>query len=96
MTEIEKLDALVENVSKAIAKEAIKDPKVELLSGFKGIDYYTAMIDVNEIGDINRFNSPRKLVSWAGLCPSIRQTSSKCRMMMITKRGNKRVRWALT
>ena len=25
----------------------------------------------SEIGDINRFSSPQKLVSWAGLCPSV-------------------------
>jgi len=68
LAEIEKLDALVEEVSKAIAKEAVKDSRVELLLGFKGIDYYTAMIIVNEVGDINRFSSPRKLVGWAGLC----------------------------
>ena len=96
LAEIEKLDALVEDVSKAIAREAVKDPRVELLLGFKGIDYYTAMIVVNEIGDINRFVSPRKLVSWAGLCPSVRQSGGKCRMGGITKRGNKWVRWALT
>ncbi len=68
LAEIDKLDALVEEVSRAIAREAVKDSRVELLLGFKGIDYYTAMIIVNEIGDINRFSSPRKLAGWAGLC----------------------------
>jgi len=85
LAEIEKLDALVEEVSKAIAKEAVRDSRVELLLGFKGIDYYTAMIIVNEVGDISRFISPRKLVGWAGLCPSVRQSGGKCRMGGITK-----------
>ena len=91
----DKLDALAEEASRAIAREAVKDSRVELLLGFKGIDYYTAMIIVNEIGDINRFSSPRKLVSWAGLCPSVRQSGGRCRMGGITKQGNKWVRWAL-
>jgi transposase len=64
--------------------------------GFKGIDYYTAMILVNEIGDINRFSSARKLVGWAGLCPSVHQSGGRCRMGRITKQGNRWVRWALT
>ena len=34
-----------------------------------GIDYFSAMMIPSEIGDINRFSSPQKLVSWAGLCP---------------------------
>jgi len=96
LAEIEKLDELVEGVSNVIAKEAVKDPRVELLMGFKGIDYYIAMILVNEIGDINRFNSARKLVGWAGLCPSLHQSGGKCRMGRITKQGNRWVRWALT
>ena len=28
------------------------------------------MMIASEIGDITRFSTPEKLVSWAGLCPS--------------------------
>ena len=41
-----------------------------------GIDYFSAMMMMmiaSEIGDISRFNTPGKPVSWAGLCPSIHQ-----------------------
>jgi len=31
------------------------------------IDYFSAMMISSEIGEINRFNSPEKLVSWAEL-----------------------------
>ena len=34
-------------------------------------------------------------MSWAGLCPSVRQSGGRCRMGGITKQGNKWVRWAL-
>jgi len=95
LEEIDKLDALIGEVSRAVAKEAVKDPRVELLLGFKGIDYYTAMVVLCEIGDINRFSSARKLVRWAGLCPSLHQSGSSRRMGKIIKQGNKWVRWAL-
>ena len=36
-----------------------------------GIDYFSAMLIASEIGDISRFNTLGRLVSWAGLCPSI-------------------------
>jgi transposase len=96
LSEIRHLNGLLEEVSRAIAREAVKDKRVELLLGFKGIDYYTAMVLVNEIGDINRFSSAKKLVSWAGLCPSLHQSGPTLRTGGITKRGNKWVRWVMT
>jgi transposase len=39
-----------------------------------GIGYFYAMMIFSVIGDINRFSSTQKLVSWAGLCPSIHQS----------------------
>lgn len=95
LDEVDKLDALVGEVSKVIAKEAVEDPRVELLLGYKGIDYYTAMVVLNEVGDISRFSSARKLVRWVGLCPSVHQSGEWCRMGKIVKQGNKWVRWAL-
>ena len=34
------------------------------------------MLIASEIGDITRFNTPEKLVSWSGLCPSIHQSGN--------------------
>lgn len=50
--------------------EASNNKSVKILMSMTGIDY-TAMLITSEIGDINRFSSPQKLVSWAGLCPSV-------------------------
>jgi transposase len=41
-----------------------------------GIDYFYAMMIASEIGDITRFSTPEKLVSWSGLCPSIHQSGN--------------------
>lgn len=43
-----------------------------------GIDIFSAMlISTTEIVDITRFSTPWKLVSYAGLSPSTRESSGK-------------------
>jgi len=74
LSEIRYLSGLLEELSRAITREAVKDERVELLMDFHGIDHYTAMVLVSKIEDIGRFSSPKKLVSWAGLCPSLHQS----------------------
>jgi transposase len=61
-----------------------------------GHDYYGALLLLHEIGDIRRFSSPKKLVSWAGLAPSLHQSGDVRYTGRITKQGNARVRWYLT
>ena len=41
-----------------------------------GIDYYAAMLLASEIDGIGRFASPKKLVSWAGMCPTVHQSGN--------------------
>jgi transposase IS116/IS110/IS902 family protein len=60
-----------------------------------GIGCFSAIMISSEIGDINRFSSPQKLVSWAGLCPSIHQSRISLYMRRM-KDGNKKVRWILS
>jgi transposase len=88
LDEIYRLDGLIDEVSRVIAGEAVEDPRVELLLGYKGIDYYTAMVALYEVGDINRFCSARKFVGWVGLCPSVHQSEEHCRRGGIKKQGN--------
>ena len=44
-----------------------------LISSIPGIGIWLGAIIISEIGDINRFNSPKKLLAFAGLDPSVRQ-----------------------
>ena len=50
------------------------------------------MLLLAEIGDINRFSSDKRLASWAGLAPSVRQFGEKIRIGGVGGPGNKRVR----
>jgi transposase len=68
---------------------------VKLLIGFTGIAHYSAILLLNEIGDVNRFPSADKLVSYAGLAPSQRQSADHTYHGHITRQGNSYIRWIL-
>ncbi len=63
--------------------------------GFTGIDYYSAMLLLSEMGPVTRFQSARKLVSYAGLAPGTRKSAEHTFHGRITKQGNKHIRWIL-
>ena len=48
-----------------------------------------------EIGEIERFASPKKLVGYTGLCPRVYQSGEKDRRGPLTKAGPKYLRWAM-
>jgi len=71
------------------------NPQARLLMSIKGIDYYSALMISAEIGDVRRFNSAKKIISYAGLNPSISQSGDKCYVGHISKQGNNNLRWIL-
>jgi transposase len=60
-----------------------------------GIDYFSAMLISSEIGDISRFSTADKLVSWCGLCPTVHQSGNTMYMGRIKKDGNKKINWIM-
>ncbi len=60
-----------------------------------GINYVTALTIISEIVDISRFASAEKLVSYAGLAPSHRDSTDVHRGDKITKRGSAWLRNAM-
>ena len=68
----------IDVVSKEISKYACRDDKyVQILPSITGIDVFSAMLITAEIVDVSRFSTPWKLVSYAGLAPSIRESAGK-------------------
>lgn len=92
--QIEFLNAEIKNVESKISYQASNNESVKILMSMTGIDYFSAILITSEIGDITRFNTPEKLVSWAGLCPSIHQSGNSLYMGRM-KDGNKKIRWIL-
>lgn len=92
---IEHLDKLVDDLDNEIKSKAQHDEKASAAATMPGIGYFTALLVVAEIGDVNRFLSSKKLCSYAGLVPSIRQSGDVVRTGHITKQGSKLIRWAM-
>jgi transposase len=95
LEQVASLNHSIDKLTESIASSAITNPEVKLLMGFTGIDYYSAMFLINEIGPVARFSSPKKLVAYAGLAPSTRQSGNHTTHGSITKEGNSHIRWIL-
>jgi transposase len=92
---LEAVDEQVGFMEEKIAALAVEDPQVRLLMTMPGVGYFTAMLLLAEIGDIDRFSSDKRLASWAGLAPSVRQSGEKVRIGGVGGPGNRRVRWVM-
>lgn len=70
-------------------------PIVRALQTMRGVDLIVAVTFVTEVGDVNRFESPRQLMGYLGLVPGERSSGESIRRGGITKAGNGRVRHML-
>lgn len=92
---LKRLDEQVGFMEAKIAAVAVNDERVRLLMTMPGLGYFAASLLVAEICDIRRFTSDKRLVSWAGLAPGIRQSGERVVAGRVTKQGNKLVRWVM-
>jgi transposase len=70
-------------------------PVVKALMACKGFQEVAAMTLISELGDLRRFDHPRKLMAFLGLVPGEHSSGSKRRQGAITKCGNSHARWML-
>jgi transposase len=92
---LESLQHQIKTVDQEILSKASRDQDVKLLLSLTGVSIYTALLLKSEIGDIKRFPNYKKLVSWAGLAPSMHQSGSVEYYGNITKQGSKMIRWIM-
>lgn len=88
----------LERLAKAIAAELEHwrwRPVVEALQALRGISAIHGVRIVAELGDLNRFESPRKLMGYLGMIPSEDSSGGRRRQGSITKAGNSSARRAL-
>ena len=62
-------------------------PYVPHLMTVPGIAWVLGYTIAAEIGDIDRFPSPKKLVGYTGLCPRVHQSGQRDRRGALTKHG---------
>jgi len=93
---LDTLGGLIQEVTEVIEEEAKATPEARLLATIPGIGYYSALLILAEIGDINRFPNGKKLCSWAGLVPSTHSSGGRTYHGHLTKQGSRWLRWILT
>ncbi len=69
--------------------------EMEILMSIPGVGFTTAAAVMAEIGNIEEFSKPKKLVGWSGLAPAINESAGKSSNGHITKKGNKFLRTIL-
>jgi transposase len=104
------IEKQIEKISKEVRKMCHQKPWAEsmtYLMQLPGFGVITAMTVLAAIGDIQRFESPRKLASYSGLTPGLEQSGTKNRgkgtlaphcvwcSAGVTKEGRRELRWAL-
>ena len=98
---IMEIDALEERVARLFAhmEEQLelwdREPMVRALMALRGFQIVTAMTLIAELGDLDRFESPRQLMGYLGLVPGEDSSGTKRRQGSITKTGNTHARWML-
>jgi transposase len=88
-------DERVRGLDAAIAAAADAEPyreAVGILRCFHGVETYTALALLAELGDITRFPSARALMAFLGLTPSEHSSGEHRRRGSITKAGNSHAR----
>ena len=94
LTVIDWLDSRITPLDRELLPLARVDRRVELLRAIPGIGSLLGLTVVAEIGDIARFGSARKLVGYAGLAPTVKQSGQSSRTGPLSKAGSKTLRWA--
>jgi transposase len=96
LRQVDFLGAEIAAIDAKLAEFALTCPQAKRLMTIPGIDVAAACTLIAAIGDIRRFDSPRKLVAYLGLDPRVRQSGEKpARHGKISKRGNPHARHVL-
>jgi transposase len=70
-------------------------PLVDALQALRGVALLIAVTLVSEVGDMQRFASPKQLMAFLGITPGEHSSGNKVRPRGITKTGNRAVRTLL-
>jgi transposase len=92
---IDQLDQQIDALEREIRRLTREHPYTPLLQSCPGIGFVLAVTIAAELGDINRFASPRKLIGYTGLTPSVEQSGERDRRGPLRKNGPDYLRWAL-
>jgi transposase len=92
---IDELDREISQLERELRRRGGEHRYVSLLQTVPGIAWVLGYTIAAEIGDIDRFASPRKLAGYTGLCPRVYQSGDSDRRGPLSKHGPRYLRWAL-
>jgi transposase len=92
---IDLLDERISSCESELRALGAEHRYIPLLMTCPGIGWVLAFTIASEIGEIDRFASPRKLVGYTGLCPRVEQSGERDRRGPLRKNGPNYLRWAL-
>jgi len=92
---IDTLDEHIDRCERELRTLGADHRYIPLLMTCPGIGWALAFTIASEIGDIDRFPSPRKLTGYTGLCPKVDQSGERDRRGPLRKNGPTYLRWAL-
>jgi transposase len=92
---IDDLERQIAEINRKLRERHADHPYIPLLMSAPGIGWVLAFTIAAEIGQVERFASPEKLVGYTGLCPRVNQSGDKDRRGPLTKHGPTYLRWAL-
>jgi transposase len=90
---IDLLTKEIKQIEKIIRRRVQEDPQTGRLMTIPGVGSILAYLFTSEIGDINRFNSAKKLACYCGLVPGVKQSGSSLHYGHLIKTGNTLLRW---
>lgn len=94
----EYIEKQISRIGKEVAKMSHRNPwarDMTYLMQLPGFGVITGMTVLAAIGEIQRFESAKKLASYSGLTGGLDQSGTKLVQKGITKEGRKELRWAL-
>jgi transposase len=92
---IDLLDADIASLERDLRQLGADHPYIPQLLTCPGVGWVLAFTIASEIGAIERFATPRKLIGYTGLCPRVHQSGERDRRGSLTKHGPRYLRWAL-
>jgi transposase len=88
-------DSIQKKLVSALRKNRLIRERVQRLMSIPGIGELTALTWVLEIGDVSRFRSSRKAISYCGLCSAQHESAGKEQRGPISKKRNKHLQTKL-
>ena len=93
--ELRRVDGRVKEFDAQIARISREAPECRRLEAIPGIGPLSSTALVAAVGDAREFRNGRELAAWLGIVPRQRSTGGRCRLLGISKRGDRYLRCLL-